>query len=76
MVYGSFPNLKLVGGEQSASQSSNRNCPCYPLHGKLGGPESHSEHSGEEKDLLLQPGITPQFLSHPPSSLAVILIMM
>jgi hypothetical protein len=39
--------------------------PQYPLHRKQNGPQSWSECSGEEKNLLPLQGIEPQFLSIP-----------
>jgi hypothetical protein len=33
--------------------------PWYPLDRRLGGPQSHSGRSGEEKNSQLPPGIEP-----------------
>jgi hypothetical protein len=45
----------LDGGEWSASHpgrfTSGGNQPRYPLDRRLGGPQSQSEHYGEEKNL-------------------------
>jgi len=35
----------------------------FPLHRRLGGSQSLSEHYGEGKNFLLLPGIKPTFLS-------------
>jgi len=43
--------------------------PWYPLDRKLGGPQSQSGHSGEEKKSLPLPGIKPQSSSLKPSIL-------
>jgi hypothetical protein len=43
-----------------------------PLYRRLGGPQSWSEHYGEEWNLLPLPGIKPQLLSHPSCSLVTI----
>lgn len=37
----------------------------YPLNGRLFGPQSRSGGFGEEKPLLLLPGIEPRFLGYP-----------
>jgi hypothetical protein len=38
--------------------------PQYPLHKRLGGPQSRSEHSGEERHLLLVTGFEPRVLEY------------
>jgi len=36
--------------------------PWYPLDRRLGGPQSHSGHGGEEKNSQLLPGLNPRIL--------------
>jgi hypothetical protein len=40
------------------------NIPWYPFYRRVGGPQSWSEHYGEEKSFLLLPGIESQLFSH------------
>jgi hypothetical protein len=47
----------LDGGEWSASGQGKS--PWYPLDMRLGGPQSRSGRSGEEKNSQLPPGIKP-----------------
>jgi hypothetical protein len=42
--------------------------PWYPLHRRLGGPQSRCGCCGEKKNFLPLPGIKPQFLNHPAHS--------
>jgi hypothetical protein len=44
----------------------------YPLHRRLGGPESRSGCYGEEKNLLPPTGIEPQFPDRPAGSLVTV----
>jgi hypothetical protein len=41
------------------------NNPLYPLDRRLGGPQSHSGHGGEEKNSQPSPGIKPQKPNRP-----------
>jgi len=57
-----FFELSLDGGEWSASCLScftHRVRALYPLDRRLGGPQSHYGHSGEEKNSQPLPGIEP-----------------
>jgi hypothetical protein len=71
-----FVTSALGGSEWSSSCTG---C-CIPgkenlclLNGQMGGPQGHVGQFGEEKNLLLFPGITPQFLGHPAHNLVTVL---
>jgi hypothetical protein len=53
----------LVGGEWSASRhgrfTHRKRVPFYPLDRRLGGPQSRSGRSGEEKNSQPLPGLEP-----------------
>jgi hypothetical protein len=53
----------LDGGEWSASRPGRftpwETAPWYPLYRRLGGPQSRSGSSGQEKNSQPQPGIEP-----------------
>jgi hypothetical protein len=72
----SFVALALGGCEWSDSHLycfTLRETAPDTLYRRLGGPQSWSEHCGEEWNILPLPGIKPQLLSHPACSLVTIL---
>jgi hypothetical protein len=60
-------NSALDGGEWSASlpghfNPQGRNPYYYPLHRRLGGPQSRSGYGGEEKNSQPLPGLEPMII--------------
>jgi hypothetical protein len=55
---------------------SQRKSPWYPLNSRLGGPQSSSGHSGEEKNSQPPPGIEPYYPDRPALSLVAILTVL
>jgi hypothetical protein len=72
----SFLNLDLYRDEWSISGSCHFSTggkrPRHPLYIKLDGPQKWSRCSGEDKNLLLRPGIELRFLGYPVRSLITI----